>query len=73
MTNIIFIIIDGNNFVFSGVSGKEPKIPPNMCVFGITMELEATIRSWLVLFSFLYTLSVVFLLGFVLVFFIVEI
>ena len=58
---------------FSDVSGKKLKPLVNVCVFGIMMGQEVTIRSLLVLSLFLCTLSVVFLLGFVLVFFIVEI
>ena len=44
-----------------------------MCAYGIMMGQEVTIRSLLVLSSFLFTLSVAFLLASVLVFFIVEI
>ena len=71
---VITSLSDMNSFdCFSDVSGKKPKPQANMCVFGIMMGQEVIIRSLLVLSSFLFTLSVVFLLGFVLVFFIVEI
>lgn len=58
---------------FSGVSGKQPIIHHSMCAFGIMMALEATTRFLLGQFSFLFTLSVAFLLAFVRVFFIAEI
>ena len=57
----------------SDVRGREQEILPNMCVYGIMMEQEISIKFLLVQFSFLFTPSVAFLLGFVQVFFIAEI
>ena len=60
-------------FFFSGVSGKKQKIHPKVSVFGIMMAQEMIIRFLLDQSSFLFTLSVAFPWGFVLVFFIAEI